>query len=198
MLSVLLAAALASNGGVAWPDGVDRPETSQCAIDALEKSRSVIGLRVQKAELDRAEKTLGPSPRRTQGDGGEWRAWRCWEAANGDGTVLQVGRTDVNAFIRVYGREMSFAERGRCAKSKLVHRDMATVAGLRLDLASKVVKEVLPAAPTVTANAAVVDCYAKRPAASGSAPVTDIVTLFTVVLVAGKVAAFEIMWTETY
>lgn len=100
MLFVLLATALASNGGGAWPEGSARPKASQCAIDDLERSRSVLGLRVRKVELDQAEKTLGPAPRWTKGDGGEWRSWRCWESANGDGTVLQVGRTDVDAFIR--------------------------------------------------------------------------------------------------
>jgi len=198
MLSVLLAAALASSGGVAWPEGLARPKESQCAIDALEKSRSVIGLRVRKAELDQAEKTLGPSPHRTQGDGGEWRAWRCWEAANGDGTVLQMGRTDVDAFIRVYGREVTFVERKRCAKSELVDRSIATAAGLRLGLASAAAAKLLPGPSTATSSAMLAGCVATRPPASADALPLDVSASYTLVLVADKVVGFEILSTETH
>lgn len=198
MLSVLLAAALASNGGVAWPEGLARPKASQCAIDALEKSRSVIGLRVRKAELDRAEKTLGPSPHRTQGDGGEWRSWRCWESANGDGTVLQVGRTDVDAFIRVYGREVSFVERKQCAKSDLVDRNIATAAGLRLGLASAAAAKLLPCPSTASSGAMLAGCVATRSAVSVDARPLDVSASYTLVLVADKLVGFEILSTDTY
>lgn len=158
----------------------------------------MIGLRVRQAELDQAEKALGPSPHRTQGEGGEWRAWRCWEAANGDGTVLQVGRTDVDAYIRVYGREVSFVERKQCAKSDLVNRNIATAAGLRLGLASAAAAKLLPGPSTAASGAMLAGCVATRPAASADSLPLDVSASYTLVLVADKVVGFEILSTETF
>jgi hypothetical protein len=42
----------------------------------------------------------------------EYVAWRCWQAANGDGTVLYVFRGEVGGGMMILGREMAFAGRG--------------------------------------------------------------------------------------
>jgi hypothetical protein len=204
---LLLALMVTTTGGVPWPSVDYSPKHGACRAPPPDTARTVLGIRARKSAMDEAERVLGPSPRSTEGDGGEWKAWRCWKASNGDGTILYVGRSDVSGYVRVYGREMDFPGRAACPASPLVHRGISTGTGLRLGLSRAEVTAVLGNQAVAGDRVVWASCQASRPPTEvekvarkvpGGIEQLDIGAVINAVVVGDKVAGFEIIWTETY
>jgi hypothetical protein len=194
--------------GLAWPSAVQYPyETGpKCARPLSEETLTVSGLRVREDAIEKAERIIGRSPIHEEGDAGDFVAWRCWEAANGDGTVLYVARHEIGAEIRVLGAEMAFAGRGACPKSKLVHRRMATGNGLRLGLDRARVEKVAGRASWVGREGFERACWSRRPMtkaekaatnASGGDAFWDIYSAFRGVESSGELVALGVTWSAT-
>jgi hypothetical protein len=203
----LLIALVVAVGGIPWPASDYSSAKSVCSEPPPDTARTILGIRVQKTAVRFAERILGPSPLRSQGQGGEHVTWRCWEAANGDGTVLYVSRGEVEGQLRVLGAEMLFPGRGSCPKSQLVHRGIATDGGLRLGLSQIEAQARLGAPTIVNKDSAEWVCEARRQltpqeAAARRLPpgvdLMDIVSIAKLVLSDSKVVGFEIQWQETY
>lgn len=120
--------------GLDWPVVQFDASGTECQEVLPAAARTLLGIPLDRNHLGAFERVLGASPLRKQGDAGEYFEWRCWKAANGDGTVLVVGQGEVDAQVRVLGRGMAFAGRGECTSSKRVDRSLALGNGLRLGL----------------------------------------------------------------
>ncbi|MBI5068931.1 MAG: leucine-rich repeat domain-containing protein [Deltaproteobacteria bacterium] len=178
----------------------------RCEKPIGDASRRVLGLRVEHTLVETAERSLGPSPLHRQGDAGESLRWRCWEAANGDGTVLVIGAGEVHGLLRIVGPDMPFGLRGSCPKSTRVHRRVATASGVRLGLArSEVEAKVGPASRSGTnwyervcmTPTRMTDEEVVRFRAQGH-PYFTSGHAIRVVERNGRAAGIEITWSETY
>jgi len=118
-----------------WPPrSHDRPGEPRCADSLPDGTRTLLGIRLNTDPSNLFVYVLGPSPRRSEGDAHSGWNWQCWAAANGDGTALVVGEGELVDEFEVLGREMPFPARPRCAKSRLVTRNLATANGLRIGI----------------------------------------------------------------
>src|SRR5512144_729248 len=84
------ALAAQENGkGIAWPPYVNYGQDGlTCTSVPRDRARTILGIRIDEQAVEVAERVLGPSPLHQEGDASEYVAWRCWLAANGDGTLL--------------------------------------------------------------------------------------------------------------
>jgi hypothetical protein len=209
-LAVLLTIAVAETG--AAPQGLDWPVVqfdaggTGCSAVLPDGVRTVFGIRLEMKSLDAFERVLGTSPLQKEGDAGEYFQWRCWEAANGDGTVLVVGRGEVDAQVQVLGRGMSFAGRGICPKSKLVSRSLATMNGVRMGLARADIERKIGRATAAGTGWYDRTCLGKRRmtkterSARGAGPTDtrDVSSRVTVVEAGGRAEGFRVIWVVTY
>jgi len=133
--------------------------------------------------------------------------WRCWTAANGDGTTLFLGRGEVHEELRLFDGEVSFPERNGCPRSKLVRRGLATEDGLRLGLSRAAVEELVGGSSGAGSGWYERLCFTKRAmtekekvrlhAVKASANVG--VTSRLVVLEDGdKAIGLRVSWSEVY
>jgi len=206
VLLLVLSAGSAAPGYPAWPHPYYVSGESHCTKALPDGVRTLLGIRMDKSTLASFERVLGASPLRKEGDGGEFFASRCWEAANGDGTVLVVGRGDVHAEFRVIGREMTNIQRGTCPKSKLVSRDLATANGVRLGLTRAQVERKVGPASKAGDGWFERACLSERPmtkserARLGAGPsgAWDVSGRMTVVQKDDRVEAIRVMWAVTY
>jgi hypothetical protein len=208
--AILLAAALAAPGaaplGLDWPVVQFDADGTGCKEVLPDSARTLLGIKLEMTTLDAFERVLGVSPLQKEGDAGEYFEWRCWEAANGDGTVLVVGRGEVDAQVRVLGRGMSFAGRGACPKSKLVSRSLTMKSGVRIGLTRADIERKV--GPPTAAGAGWYDrtCLGKKPMTNaersatgvGPAGAWDVSSRVTVVETDGRAEGFRVVWTVTY
>ena len=131
-LATIVTALLAS-AGMSWPpEARYAADEGKCPTPLSDATRTVLRLRLDAGLVDRAEEVLGASPVHEEGDAGSYRKWRCWEAANGDGTVLYIAKGEVQGILRIVGPDMAFADRGTCPKSTKIDRHLATANGIGL------------------------------------------------------------------
>jgi hypothetical protein len=206
VLLVLLLRAEDASGGLTWPEVHHQSGETECAHALPDGARTLLGVQLEKATLTSFERVLGPSPLRKQGDAGEYFAWRCWEAENGDGTVLVVGRGEVHAELQVLGKDMMFPQRGTCPRSKLVTRSLATANGVRLGLTRAQVEQKSGPASKIGDHWFEKACLSKLPmnaeekarVGAGAADSFDVSSTLRAVEKGGRVEAFRVMWAVTY
>jgi hypothetical protein len=206
VLLVLILRADDAPGALTWPEVHYESGETECADALPDGTRTLLGVRLEMATLASFERVLGPSPLRKQGDGGEYFAWRCWEAENGDGTVLVVGRGEVHAEFQVLGRDMMFPQRGTCPKSKLVDRSLATANGIRLGMTQAQVEQRTGPASKSGTGWSERACLSKQPmnhqekarVGGDAADSFDISSTIRLVERDGRTEAFRVMWTVTY
>jgi hypothetical protein len=191
-----------------WPPPSEAfdPGNVVCPTPPLDAMRTILGVVLDHGAVERAVGVLGSSPLREEGDAGDYAASRCWEAANGDGTLLCLERGEVHAGLTVLGREVASARRGASPLSALVRRGMATGAGLRLGLPKTEVTRIVGRDSRPRADQFYRACCSKRPMtaaekAAAQAPAEyaffDVCTVFRGVFADGKVVGFAITWAET-
>src|SRR5512133_2778793 len=97
-----------------WPPPKEAfaPGNVVCAKPPSDGMRTILGIVVDHGAVDRAVGVLGASPLSEEGDAGDYSASRCWEAANGDGTLLCLERGEVHGGLTVVGREVASTRRG--------------------------------------------------------------------------------------
>jgi len=203
LLAIMLAGAGAAPPGLDWPAYVDGTSCKDVLPDG---ARTILGIKLDMNTLDAFERVLGASPLSKEGDAGEYFEWRCWAAANGDGTVLVVGRGEVDAQVRVLGRGMRFAGRGACPKSKLVSRSLATSNGVRIGLTRAEIERKV--GPATAAGTGWHDrtCLGKKPMTeaersamgAGTAEGWDVSSRVTVVEADGRAEGFRLVWVVTF
>lgn len=197
LLPLALAASI-PDGGLSWPrESEYRPEQAECPEPLSDGSHTIFELAIR---------VLGPSPLHEQGDAATNLAWRCWEAANGDGTVLLLGRGEIHEELRIFGSEMAFPERGNCPRSKLVSRELATANGLRLGLREAEVEKQLGQSVEAGPGWHESRCWTQRAMAEGErarwhAPLEanlNVLASTRVVEQGGKAVGIGIVWAESY
>jgi hypothetical protein len=194
---------VATPGGLHWPPYQDYgPGQERCADLLTDESRTIQGLLVDASTVDAAQGVFGPASLREEGDASEHTEWRCWRAANGDGTVVYVDRGEVGGGLRVLGREMAFPERSKCAKSSNVHRGIATKSGLHLGLTRAQVEDLVGPSTKSAKDWYERSCCGKKlqSKGNGGAGAGDesaaACSLFRGVETRGKLVGFAITWTE--
>jgi len=138
---------------------------SECAPFS-DASRTLFGIAVDTGTVDQFEAKLGKSPAHVQGDASTFSSRQCWQAANGDGTVLVIEHGELDAHIEILGREMEVREGPGCPKSPLVSRAMATANGLRLGLSLEEIERVVGPPTEQGADWFARTCSAKEPMTS--------------------------------
>jgi hypothetical protein len=197
----------AAAGLLTWPEATRTSEDEAvCERPIANPSRTVLGLRVEKGLVDTVERSLGPSPLHREGDAGTSRRWRCWESANGDGTVLVVGAGPAHGFLRIAGPHMALGARGSCPRSSRVTRKLATASGVRLGLTRAEVVAKVGSPSRAEAGwyervcltpKRMTDQQVARFRAQGN-PYFTIASVVRVVEKDGRAAGIEISWSETY
>ncbi len=198
LLLVPLALAASSDGGLPWPNESEYPAgQAECPQPLSDGAHTIFELGVR---------AFGPSPLHEQGNASTSLAWRCWEALDGDGTVLLLGRGEVHEELRIFGAEMAFSERGTCPRSRLVNRELTTANGLRLGLSRAEIERQLGQAKRSGPGWFESRCSTRRPMTDAEqtrwdAPpgaYFDVAASTRVVERAGKAVGIEIVWSETY
>jgi hypothetical protein len=193
--------------GSEWPRFAERLEDrAKRAKPLSEDSLTVLGIRINQESVDVAENVLGPSQLRSQGDAAESLHWRCWEAANGDGTVLVIGRGELDGVVRVFGPEMAFPERGTCPASDKVSKTLATASGIRLGLSRDEIEKRVGPATKAAKGWYQHFAMSTRPmteeekSAWKATPPYDIFAVFSGIRVVengGRAVGFQIAWSES-
>ncbi len=197
---------------IAWPPEVGYQDgEAECPRALPADLLSIDGLRPGRGlddDLADGVRIFGPSPLLHAGDAGASRSWRCWSAANGDGTVV-VESTGLGIWweLRVLGPEIAFEGRDQCPRSKKVGRWLATGNGIRLGLARARVESLVGAATKASRGWFERMCFSKQkmtPAESASmkAPAGNdfwgIASWFRGVFAGGRLAGFSIGWSESW
>jgi hypothetical protein len=201
LLVLHLAASAGTPADLDWPREVDEPREVICQQPLPEGTRTLLGIKLDLDTLEQFQARLGSSPLHNEGDASTSFHWRCWEAANGDGTVLVVGRGELDVEVRVLGRRMRFAARGTCPKSKLVSRSLATDNGVRLGSSAADIEKKVGRSTTTGTGWLDRTCFSKRPmtdkerAAAKADPgaAWDVVSRLTVVLANDRVEEFRVV-----
>lgn len=205
LLAVALAGAGAALSGLDWPVVQFDAGGTKCSEVLPDGARTLLGINLDMKNLDAFERVLGNSPLHQEGDASEYFEWRCWEAANGDGTVLVVGCGEVDVQVRVLGRGMKFALRGGCPKSKLVNRSLAMRNRVRIGLTRTDIERKVGLATAAGAGWYDRTCLSKWPMTksersamrAGPADAWDVVSRVTVVEVDGRAEGFRVVWVVT-
>lgn len=192
----------------AWPSDAAGRHVPVCKGKLAVSARTILGIPVEQETIGRFEALLGSSPEHVEGDASTSLHWRCWEAANGDGTVLMVGTGEVHAEAQVLGREMEFAARGSCARSTRITRALATASGLRLGATRARAERTLGRELAFTADERWLDvaclgrermiaAEARRQGAPAGAAF-DVFSRVTVAHARGRVVGIRVMFGKTY
>lgn len=205
-LLVLVLGAEDAEGVLRWPKVHYESGETECAHALPDGTRTLLGVRLEEATLPSFERVLGRSLSWKQGDAGEYFEWRCWEAENGDGTVLVVGRGEVHAEFQVLGRDKAFPQRGTCPKSKLVGRSLATANGIQLGMTRAKVEQKTGPASKMGKNWFERSCLSKQPmkeeerarVGASAAASFDVSSTISLVEKDGRIEAFRVMWAVTY
>jgi hypothetical protein len=206
LLAFAVAAGRSTPAELDWPrERLDEPHEVRCRKALPDDTRTLLGVRVDQETLDRFEALLGSSPLHSEGDASTGFLWRCWEGANGDGTVLVLGRGEVDAQFQVLGREMKSVARGTCPKSKLVSRALVTGNGVRLGLTRADVERKVGRATTAGAGWFDRACLSKQPMTekervalhAGARGAWEVFSRITVVEAHGRVEGFRVVWGVT-
>lgn len=201
-----LAAAPPAPADLDWPRVQLDGREPRCTEALPEGTQTLLGIRLEQGSLDAFERVLGASALHKEGDAGDYFEWRCWEAANADGTVLVVGRGEVDAQLRVLGRGMKFAARGSCPKSRKVSRALATANGVRLGLTRADIEQKTGRATATGVGWFDRACLSKKAMTedervaqrAGPEGAWDVSSQLTVVEAQGRVEGFRVIWAVSY